>query len=242
MSTQVALCEHAGRPRHAPWSRRPRRVPEGVGKGARPGNRRTAHGRGPAEGSAGQRQVHDGPRVPRAPRRRPRTFTCPVTTADAGSTPSSCPGRGPRWSWETSAGRASRPPRRWASCVGHQRARRAGPRARRAADQAQRHRQPAGPERAALPPGDPLHRHPLTATCTYAVYDPFTRTAPRPRRRRGRQRTVHRLGTRREPGHPLGRRRQGPVDRAAPAAAGLNSCVPQFRDEPRNVPLRTTVR
>jgi GAF domain-containing protein len=30
-------------------------------------------------------------------------------------------------------------------------------------------------ERAALPPGDPLHRQPLTATCTYAVYDPFTR-------------------------------------------------------------------
>lgn len=31
-------------------------------------------------------------------------------------------------------------------------------------------------ERAALPPGDPLHRQPLTATCAYGVYDPFTRT------------------------------------------------------------------
>ncbi|UYQ65163.1 SpoIIE family protein phosphatase [Streptomyces peucetius] len=31
-------------------------------------------------------------------------------------------------------------------------------------------------ERAALPPGDPLHRQPLTATCVYGVYDPFTRT------------------------------------------------------------------
>ncbi|MEV8593320.1 SpoIIE family protein phosphatase [Streptomyces sp. NPDC052012] len=30
-------------------------------------------------------------------------------------------------------------------------------------------------ERAALPPGDPLHREPLTATCAYAVYDPSTR-------------------------------------------------------------------
>jgi GAF domain-containing protein/anti-sigma regulatory factor (Ser/Thr protein kinase) len=31
-------------------------------------------------------------------------------------------------------------------------------------------------ERAALPTGDPLHRQPLTATCVYGVYDPFTRT------------------------------------------------------------------
>lgn len=31
-------------------------------------------------------------------------------------------------------------------------------------------------ERAALPAGDPLHRQPLTATCVYGVYDPFTRT------------------------------------------------------------------
>ncbi|MFE2090541.1 SpoIIE family protein phosphatase [Streptomyces sp. NPDC059460] len=30
-------------------------------------------------------------------------------------------------------------------------------------------------ERAALPPGDSLHRESLTATCLYAVYDPFTR-------------------------------------------------------------------
>ncbi|MGI5144079.1 MULTISPECIES: SpoIIE family protein phosphatase [unclassified Streptomyces] len=31
-------------------------------------------------------------------------------------------------------------------------------------------------ERAALPPGDPLHRQPLTGSCVYAVYDPFART------------------------------------------------------------------
>lgn len=31
-------------------------------------------------------------------------------------------------------------------------------------------------ERRSLPPGDSLHRQPLTATCLYAVYDPFTRT------------------------------------------------------------------
>lgn len=31
-------------------------------------------------------------------------------------------------------------------------------------------------ERAALPPGDWLHRQPPTATCMYAVYDPFSRT------------------------------------------------------------------
>ncbi|MGW4519126.1 SpoIIE family protein phosphatase [Streptomyces sp. NPDC004393] len=31
-------------------------------------------------------------------------------------------------------------------------------------------------ERAALPPGDPLLRQPLTASCVYAVYDPFART------------------------------------------------------------------
>lgn len=31
-------------------------------------------------------------------------------------------------------------------------------------------------ERAALPPGDPLHRQVLTASCVYAVYDPLTRT------------------------------------------------------------------
>ncbi|MER5685476.1 SpoIIE family protein phosphatase [Streptomyces sp. NPDC002205] len=31
-------------------------------------------------------------------------------------------------------------------------------------------------ERAALPPGDPLHRQPLSASCVYAVYDPVTRT------------------------------------------------------------------
>lgn len=30
-------------------------------------------------------------------------------------------------------------------------------------------------ERRSLPPGDSLHRQPLTATCLYAVYDPFTR-------------------------------------------------------------------
>ncbi|WP_309141873.1 ATP-binding SpoIIE family protein phosphatase [Streptomyces griseicoloratus] len=30
-------------------------------------------------------------------------------------------------------------------------------------------------ERAALPPGDPLHREPLTAACVYTVYDPSTR-------------------------------------------------------------------
>ncbi|MEU2247863.1 SpoIIE family protein phosphatase [Streptomyces sp. NPDC019224] len=29
-------------------------------------------------------------------------------------------------------------------------------------------------ERRSLPPGDSLHRQPLTATCLYAVYDPFT--------------------------------------------------------------------
>ncbi|MFD5071548.1 SpoIIE family protein phosphatase [Streptomyces sp. NPDC058369] len=29
-------------------------------------------------------------------------------------------------------------------------------------------------ERRSLPPGDALHRQPLTATCLYAVYDPFT--------------------------------------------------------------------
>ncbi|MEU9094877.1 SpoIIE family protein phosphatase [Streptomyces sp. NPDC048428] len=31
-------------------------------------------------------------------------------------------------------------------------------------------------ERRSLPPGDSLHRQPLTATCLYAVYDPFART------------------------------------------------------------------
>ncbi|MEU0392631.1 SpoIIE family protein phosphatase [Streptomyces sp. NPDC006208] len=31
-------------------------------------------------------------------------------------------------------------------------------------------------ERASLPPGDPLHREALTASCVYAVYDPLTRT------------------------------------------------------------------
>ncbi|MFF4227751.1 SpoIIE family protein phosphatase [Streptomyces sp. NPDC001820] len=31
-------------------------------------------------------------------------------------------------------------------------------------------------ERAALPPGDPLHRQPFSASCVYAVYDPVTRT------------------------------------------------------------------
>ncbi|WP_411104564.1 SpoIIE family protein phosphatase [Streptomyces sp. cmx-4-9] len=31
-------------------------------------------------------------------------------------------------------------------------------------------------ERAALPPGDPMHQQPLIAGCIYAVYDPFTRT------------------------------------------------------------------
>ncbi|MEU0299436.1 SpoIIE family protein phosphatase [Streptomyces sp. NPDC006175] len=31
-------------------------------------------------------------------------------------------------------------------------------------------------ERADLPQSDPLHREPLTASCTYAVYDPFTET------------------------------------------------------------------
>ncbi|WP_405890462.1 SpoIIE family protein phosphatase [Streptomyces sp. NBC_01527] len=31
-------------------------------------------------------------------------------------------------------------------------------------------------ERAALPPGDPLHRQPVSASCVYAVYDPVTRT------------------------------------------------------------------
>ncbi|MDT0470102.1 SpoIIE family protein phosphatase [Streptomyces gibsoniae] len=31
-------------------------------------------------------------------------------------------------------------------------------------------------ERAALPPGDPLHRQPLTGSCVYAVYDPLART------------------------------------------------------------------
>ncbi|WUN28844.1 SpoIIE family protein phosphatase [Streptomyces sp. NBC_00316] len=31
-------------------------------------------------------------------------------------------------------------------------------------------------ERAALPPGDALHRQPLSASCVYAVYDPVTRT------------------------------------------------------------------
>ncbi|MFI1395815.1 SpoIIE family protein phosphatase [Streptomyces sp. NPDC020681] len=31
-------------------------------------------------------------------------------------------------------------------------------------------------ERAALPTGDLMHRQPLTATCTYGVYDPFSRT------------------------------------------------------------------
>ncbi|MET7496366.1 SpoIIE family protein phosphatase [Streptomyces sp900116325] len=31
-------------------------------------------------------------------------------------------------------------------------------------------------ERAALPPGDPLHRQPLSASCVYAVYDPVTRS------------------------------------------------------------------
>ncbi|MEV0784572.1 SpoIIE family protein phosphatase [Streptomyces sp. NPDC050423] len=31
-------------------------------------------------------------------------------------------------------------------------------------------------ERRSLPPGDSLHRQPLTATCMYAVYDPFART------------------------------------------------------------------
>lgn len=31
-------------------------------------------------------------------------------------------------------------------------------------------------ERAQLPASDPLHREPLTATCAYAVYDPFTET------------------------------------------------------------------
>ncbi|WP_406439207.1 SpoIIE family protein phosphatase [Streptomyces sp. NBC_01613] len=31
-------------------------------------------------------------------------------------------------------------------------------------------------ERAALPPGDPLHREALTASCVYAIYDPLTRT------------------------------------------------------------------
>lgn len=31
-------------------------------------------------------------------------------------------------------------------------------------------------ERASLPPGDSLHRESLTATCMYAVYDPFSRT------------------------------------------------------------------
>ncbi|MFF7191552.1 SpoIIE family protein phosphatase [Streptomyces sp. NPDC008222] len=30
-------------------------------------------------------------------------------------------------------------------------------------------------ERAALPSGDPLHREPLSASCLYAIYDPFTR-------------------------------------------------------------------
>ncbi|MEW2180123.1 SpoIIE family protein phosphatase [Streptomyces sp. NPDC005406] len=31
-------------------------------------------------------------------------------------------------------------------------------------------------ERRSLPPGDSLHRQPLTASCLYAVYDPFART------------------------------------------------------------------
>lgn len=31
-------------------------------------------------------------------------------------------------------------------------------------------------ERAALPPSDPLHRQPFSASCVYAVYDPVTRT------------------------------------------------------------------
>ncbi|MDX3771919.1 SpoIIE family protein phosphatase [Streptomyces sp. AK08-01B] len=31
-------------------------------------------------------------------------------------------------------------------------------------------------ERAALPPGDPLHRQPVSASCVYAVYDPVTRS------------------------------------------------------------------
>ncbi|WP_392675207.1 SpoIIE family protein phosphatase [Streptomyces sp. LN785] len=31
-------------------------------------------------------------------------------------------------------------------------------------------------ERADLPPGDPLHRQPFSASCVYAVYDPVTRT------------------------------------------------------------------
>jgi GAF domain-containing protein/anti-sigma regulatory factor (Ser/Thr protein kinase) len=31
-------------------------------------------------------------------------------------------------------------------------------------------------ERAALPPGDPLHRQPLTASCVYAIYDPLAQT------------------------------------------------------------------
>ncbi|MGW2937693.1 SpoIIE family protein phosphatase [Streptomyces sp. NPDC001156] len=31
-------------------------------------------------------------------------------------------------------------------------------------------------ERAALPPGDPLHREPLTGSCVYAIYDPLART------------------------------------------------------------------
>ncbi|WSY80368.1 SpoIIE family protein phosphatase [Streptomyces sp. NBC_00876] len=31
-------------------------------------------------------------------------------------------------------------------------------------------------ERRSLPPGDSLHQQPLTATCLYAVYDPFSRT------------------------------------------------------------------
>jgi anti-sigma regulatory factor (Ser/Thr protein kinase) len=31
-------------------------------------------------------------------------------------------------------------------------------------------------ERAALPPGDPMHREPLTGSCVYAIYDPLAQT------------------------------------------------------------------
>ncbi|MGW4655829.1 SpoIIE family protein phosphatase [Streptomyces sp. NPDC004279] len=72
-------------------------------------------------------------------------------------------------------------------------------------------------ERAAVPPGTPLHREPLTASCVYGVYDPLTRMCTVARAGHPAPVVVHPDGTVDRPDTPAGPG-LGSTDRAPFAA------------------------